>query len=239
GKTVDTANFDSSGQAQQRYLFGQCYRIEITDENTGDVALAGTACANDFTTKTISLTGIVIPDPLVKPSWNYVVERNSTNPSNNIISGNVSKSKTPFNATIYVADHFIGAYKTFEQTFNYTNVNIANFTISGITENQTLYFTVSEGDDNVLNFQSQGNFLAIDLSFLDIFGEFFGIPLAGIFVILFAGLFTKSNAYFGVFATAAVVGVMSVMGMLDIASNLWTLILVIAALGMFGARRFL
>src|SRR5690606_37610254 len=133
GKTVDMASFDSSGQAQQRYLFGQCYRIEITDENTGAVALAGTACANDFTTKTISLTGITIPDPLVKPSWNYVVERNSTNPSNNIISGNVSKSKTPFNATIYVADHFIGAYKTFEQTFNYTNVNIANFTISGIT----------------------------------------------------------------------------------------------------------
>jgi hypothetical protein len=237
GKVVDTNVFDSGGQSQMRYLFGQCYDISIIQTSDDSVVTTGTACANDFTTKTIDLLGITIPEPLTPGLWNYILNRNGTIPTNNVVIANVTKSTTPFNATITVTDHFIQSHQTFSNQYNFTNVNMANVTLSGINANTTLYFSVFEDGRNKLNFQSTGNFLGLNLP-LDQFGLLFGIPLGSIFLILVAAIFTRSNAAFGLITVAAVAGAMVAMGILEFEqTNIWTLIMVIVAVGIFGAKR--
>jgi hypothetical protein len=129
------------------------------------------------------------------------------------------------------------SHQTFSNQYNFTNVSSADIVLTGINANTTLYYSVFEENDNVLNFQSTGNFLSLNLP-LDGFGLLFGIPLGSIFLVLVAAIFTKTNAAFGLIAVAATAGVMVSMNMLEFEqANIWTLIMVIVAVGVFGARR--
>lgn len=238
GKVVDVANFDSSGQAAQRYLYGQCYTVSVTNTNTGQTALAGNICANDVTTKPIDVNAVSVPVNWQGTAWAYNTNRNYTTPTNNIVTFVLQKNQQPWNASIHVVDNQF-ATPGFDQWYNYTNQSAAKtVTISGINGNQTLYFNVFENGNSVINAVVSGQGFNLNgLGFTPL-GSIFGVPIAGMFVVIIGGVFTRANATFGFIAVLATIGIMGVFGLLTIPSAFWAALMGMAAVGIFMYKRY-
>lgn len=241
GKTVDSVNFDSSGQAQQRLLYGQCYTMSVTEINTGNSVQSGNVCAGDDTSKTISLTGVTIPSDWLGQTWSHAVTRNFTNPTNNTVLFSVQKSVNPYNASIYVTNNVDTSHATISQWFNFTNasgISIANVT-SGVSvnSNQTLWFTVYENGVVVVHDISSGQGFNFGGTFTNL-GLLYGLPVAMIFPILVAVVFPKSYAYFGLIVVGAVIGIMQFFGFLNLGNFAWPMAFGLIGIGVvMGVKR--
>lgn len=242
-KVVDNGDFDSSGQLQQRLLYQQCYTIRVEEILSGNSVQTGNVCAGDDLTKTISLSGIVIPPDWLGKTWSHSITRNFTNPSpsNNGLLFSVQKSETPYNASIHVVNHPDSSLATYDQWFNFTNamgISIAN--VTGLGSNSTAWFTVYENGVVVINAVSSG--MGFDFGDeLDGFGLLFGVPIAVIFPILTAALFPKSQSHIGIIVTGAVIGIMQFFGFfssIPFNEALWAVAFGLIAIGvMLGPRR--
>lgn len=254
GKNVDSGNFDSGGDAAQRLLYGQCYSMVIEESASGNILLSGEICANDVNPKTVSLTGITLPDEWLGTIWSHQITRYfnasdagapaSANSTNNHVLFTLEKSVKPYNASINIVDHPDETYRTLDEWHNFTSVTgviVVNRT--GIFSNQTLYFSVLENGVVVLNDVSQGRLSPgnIDLvSWADNYGLLFGVPIALIFPVLTAAVFPRSQAHIGVIATGAVLGIEQYFGLLkDVPFNegLWAVAFGLIALGVMYAKR--
>ena len=240
GKNVDTGNFDSGGQLQQRLLYQQCYTINIEESLSGNQVMTGDICAGDELSKTISLSGIVIPDDWLGSLWSYTISRNYTSPSpsNNGLLFVIEKSTKPFDVSIYATDHPDPDEAAYSNWFNFTNVSgtaIAN--VTGVNSNQTIFFTAYEDNIAVLNAVSS----ATSFDYGDLFddwGNLFGLPVAMLFPVLVALIFPKSQAYFGLIVAGASIAVMELLGFMTLGPGIWAVSMVMIALGVvMGYKR--
>jgi hypothetical protein len=238
GVIVDTGDFDSGGQLQQRLLYQQCYVISIEEAGTGNSVQTGTICAGDDTVKPISLTGIVIPSDWLGNTWSHSITRyfNGSeitppnplvNSTNNSVIFTFQKNVTPYNATVNVINNIFDT-PTINANFTFTGAtgaSVVNMTSYGINSNQTLYFRVYEDGIQVINdISTPQSFQYGDVFDPSYFGLLFGIPLAMSFPFLTAVMFPKSLAYFGSIVTVAILGIMQVFGFLSLPVWFWALI---------------
>jgi hypothetical protein len=228
---VDAGNFDSSGNLAQHLLYGQCYVMEITESSSGNVLQTGTICADDVTSKTVSLLGITIPDGWLGNTWSHVVERYCTDPynatNNNVIYA-FQRNVVPYNATVHVYDNFYGT-PSLDQLYNFTNVSgISVLNLTGIFSNQTLYIDLYDPDYDtgeivVSDVSAACDFPDQEIFDPDSFGLLFGIPAIMTVPILTAVIFPKSLAYFGTIVTVAVIGIAQVWGYITLPVWFWAL----------------
>lgn len=254
GKDVDSGNFDSGGDVAQRLLYGQCYTMEIQESDSGNILLSGDICANDVNPKTVSLSGLALPDDWLGNIWSHSITRYfnasdpgappSANSTNNHVLFSVEKSIKPYNASVNIVDHPEVDDQTLNVWYNFTDatgISVVNRT--GIFSNQTLYFTVYENGVIVLNDISMARLSPgnIDLvSWMDRYGLLFGIPIALVFPIITAALFPRSMAHIGIIATGAVIGIEQYFGLFrGVAFNegIWGIAFGLIALGVVYAKR--
>lgn len=251
-KDVDSGDFDSSGQLQQRLAYQQCYTIRVAETSTGNVLQTGSVCAGDDTTKTLSLTGIVIPADWLGNTWSYTLQRyfNGTeitppnplvNATNNMIILTFQKNTNPYNATINLVDNIFDT-PTINQTYTFTNVSgasVVNASSLGILSNMTIYVTATENGVNIFNLVSAGE----SFDFSDIFnpndwGLLFGIPAVFVFPFIAAAIFPKSIAYFGIIFSVAVIGIIQLFGFIALPAWFWVISMPLMALAVFiGYKR--
>ena len=71
------------------------------------------------------------------------------------------------------------------------------------------------------------------------FEDWTGTPVALIFILLVAGLFSGSTAPTGILLILAIIGVMGFVGLMVIDEAVWSFILLAGILGLFVGKRFL
>ncbi len=123
---------------------------------------------------------------------------------------------------------------------NFTNVWYINDS-QNIADTETIYVSCSENGTTLFSFTSFGpNRLGGGIAQLDaVFGEWTGTPVALIFVLLVAGLFTGRSAPTGILLVLALIGVLGFIGMLTIDEAVWGFLLLAGVLGIFLGKRFL
>ena len=110
-----------------------------------------------------------------------------------------------------------------------------------IADTETIYVSCSDDGTTLFSFTSFGpNRLGGGIAQLDaVFGEWTGTPVALIFVLLVAGLFTGRSAPTGILLVLALIGVLGFIGMLTIDEAVWGFLLLAGVLGIFLGKRFL
>lgn len=110
-----------------------------------------------------------------------------------------------------------------------------------IADTDTVYVSCSDDGTKLFSFTSFGpNRLGGGIAQLDdVFGDMTGTPVALIFVLLVAGLFTGRSAPTGILLVLALIGVLGFIGMLTIDEAVWGFLLLAGVLGIFLGKRFL
>ena len=110
-----------------------------------------------------------------------------------------------------------------------------------ISDIDTVYVSCNDDGDTLFSFTSFGpNRLGGGIAQLDdTFEGMIGTPVALIFVLLVAGLFTGRSAPTGILLVLALVGVLGFIGMLTIDEAVWGFLLLAGVLGIFLGKRFL
>ncbi len=123
---------------------------------------------------------------------------------------------------------------------NHTNVWYINES-QNIADTDTVYVSCSDDGTTLFSFTSFGpNRLGGGIAQLDdVFGDMTGTPVALIFVLLVAGLFTGRSAPTGILLVLALIGVLGFIGMLTIDEAVWGFLLLAGVLGIFLGKRFL
>lgn len=233
-EVVDSGNFDSSGNLGQRYLYGQCYTVQVIETATGNTLQTGNICADNIEVKPVSLLGITIPDNWLGDTWSDTVARycnNETgmwNATNNNVIFAFQRNVVPYNASVHVYDNFYGT-PDLEQIYNFTNVSgISVINMTGINSNQTLYFEIfdpsyTNGTIVVNDVSGACSYADQQIFDPDSFGLLFGVPAIVIVPILTAVTFPKSLAYFGTIVTVAVIGIAQFWGYIQLPIWFWAI----------------
>jgi hypothetical protein len=110
-----------------------------------------------------------------------------------------------------------------------------------ISDADTVYVECRDETGIILSFTSYNtNRIGAGISLLDnVFSEWTGTPVALVFVLLVAGLFSGRSAPAGILLVLAIVGVMGFIGLLVIDELIWAFILLAGILGLFMGKRFL
>ena len=97
------------------------------------------------------------------------------------------------------------------------------------------------GSNQLLSFVSFGDTTGIGnfLQFTNNFGDFFGVGLPFLFVIILAAAFTGRSAPTGILIIGLALGIMWFLGILVIDPFMWGIILVLIILGVLGGKKFL
>ena len=110
-----------------------------------------------------------------------------------------------------------------------------------ISDADTVYVECTDATGVIVSFTSYNtNRIGAGIALLDnVFSEWTGTPVALIFVLLVAGLFSGRSAPAGILLVLAIVGVMGFIGLLVIDELIWAFILLAGILGLFMGKRFL
>ncbi len=105
-----------------------------------------------------------------------------------------------------------------------------------------VYYTCYNPDDLVFNHVSYGNLTGILIGFAglsDQMGTFFGLPLVFMFVLFIASMFTGKNAGTGLLIVMITVGILAGLGAISFGENVWGILMILTAIGLFGIKKFL
>ena len=124
---------------------------------------------------------------------------------------------------------------------NMTSANWYYTDAQSISDADTVYVECTDENGLVLSFTSYNtNRIGAGIALLDnVFSEWTGTPVALVFVLLVAGLFSGRSAPAGILLVLAIVGVMGFIGLLVIDELIWAFILLAGILGLFMGKRFL
>jgi hypothetical protein len=213
------------------------YTLTLNDNNSHTYTITSTDNTH-WNTPTIS--GSTTVTASYDPNWSNGISYNYTRASG-VMDLTVNKdSQTLWDATCN--------YKTTAQVMadqsgivsNFTNVWYINDS-QNIADTDTVYVSCSDDGTQLFAFTSFGpNRLGGGIAQLDaVFGEWTGTPVALIFVLLVAGLFTGRSAPTGILLVLALIGVLGFIGMLTIDEAVWGFLLLAGVLGIFLGKRFL
>lgn len=213
------------------------YTLTLNDNNSHTYTITSTDNTH-WNTPTIS--GSTTVTASYSPTWNNNISYNYTRASG-VMDLTVNKDvSSVWDATCN--------YKTTAQVMadqsgivsNFTNVWYINDS-QNIADTDTVYVSCSDDGTQLFAFTSFGpNRLGGGIAQLDdVFGDMTGTPVALIFVLLVAGLFTGRSAPTGILLVLALIGVLGFIGMLTIDEAVWGFLLLAGVLGIFLGKRFL
>ena len=213
------------------------YTLALNDNSPHTYTITSTDNTH-WNTPTIS--GSTTVTASYDPNWSNGISYNYTRASG-VMDLTVNKnSQTLWDASCN--------YKTTAQVMadqtgivsNFTNVWYINDS-QNIADTDTVYVSCSDDGTQLFAFTSFGpNRLGGGIAQLDaVFGEWTGTPVALIFVLLVAGLFTGRSAPTGILLVLALIGVLGFIGMLTIDEAVWGFLLLAGVLGIFLGKRFL
>jgi hypothetical protein len=189
-----------------------------------------------------TITGSSTVQSDYSPSWN---------------TANVSYNYTRTSGVMDLMVNKDNSQNTWDASCNYRTTSEVMDDQPGITSNHTGVWYVSEsqtladidtvyvscvdGEDALFSFTSFGpNRLGGGIAQLDdFFGGMTGTPVALIFVLLVAGLFTGRTAPTGILVMLALIGVLGFIGLLTLDEAVWGFLLLAGVLGIFLGKRFL
>lgn len=241
GKTVDQATFDSGATVQQRYLYGQCYTMQIINSNSDEQVLVGTLCANDITTKEISLTGGITGNtvPINGQFWQRTYTLGDLVGGVRNINYTVTNTQTPFNISLWVTDALNEDEASIAVWHNFTNVaDTAVLELTNIYQNQTIYIKGYNSETLQFSDVIAGNPIGeIDNPF-EFLGTFAGIPFfAFIGLSIMGALFTKKYEIYSIVLIMIVTGIMYAVGWLPFLDPAkFAIIIAIGGIGIFASR---
>ena len=213
------------------------YILALNDDSSHTYTVTSTDNTH-WNTPTIS--GSTTVQASYNPTWNNNISYNYTRASG-VMDLTVNRdTQNLWDATCN--------YKTTAQVMadqsgivsNFTNVWYINDS-QNIADTETVYVSCNEDGTTLFSFTSFGpNRLGGGIAQLDaVFGEWTGTPVALIFVLLVAGLFTGRSAPTGILLVLALIGVLGFIGMLTIDEAVWGFLLLAGVLGIFLGKRFL
>jgi len=213
------------------------YYLAHNDFNSANYTISSTDNSH-WDSPTIS--GATTAQSAYEPAWKNTVSYDYAR-ANGVMTLNVNENTQ----ALWDADC---TYRTTNQVLS--DVGGVNSTHSGVwyvSESQnlddkdTVYVSCSDGETKLLSFTSFGpNRLGGGIAQLDdTFEGMIGTPVALIFVLLVAGLFTGRSAPTGILLVLALVGVLGFIGMLTIDEAIWGFLLLAGVLGIFLGKRFL
>jgi len=213
------------------------YTLTLNDSNSHTYTITSTDNTH-WNTPTIS--GSTTVTATYDPNWSNGISYNFTR-SGGVTDLTVNRdTQNLWDATCN--------YKTTAQVMadqtgivsNFTNVWYINDS-QNIADTETVYVSCNENETTLFSFTSFGpNRLGGGIAQLDaVFGEWTGTPVALIFVLLVAGLFTGRSAPTGILLVLALIGVLGFIGMLTIDEAVWGFLLLAGVLGIFLGKRFL
>ena len=96
------------------------------------------------------------------------------------------------------------------------------------------------GSNSLISFVSYGDTSGIGsfLTFTANYGNFFGVSLPFLFIIILAALFTGRSAPTGIIIVAVAIGIMWYIGIFTLQPFMWAVVLLLAVLGALGGKRF-
>jgi hypothetical protein len=189
-----------------------------------------------------TITGTTTNQSDYSPSWN---------------SKNISYNYTRTNGVMDLIVNKDNSQNTWDASCNYRTTSQVMDDQLGITSNHTgvwyvsesqtladidtVYVNCKDGEDTLFSFTSFGpNRLGGGIAQLDdFFGGMTGTPVALIFVLLVAGLFTGRTAPTGILVMLALIGVLGFIGLLTLDEAVWGFLLLAGVLGIFLGKRFL
>ena len=213
------------------------YTLTLNDNNSHTYTITST---DNTHWNTPTIQGNTTVTASYDPNWSNGISYNYTRASG-VMDLTVNKdSQILWDATCN--------YKTTAQVMadqsgivsNFTNVWYINDS-QNIADTDTVYVSCNEDGTTLFSFTSFGpNRLGGGIAQLDaVFGEWTGTPVALIFVLLVAGLFTGRSAPTGILLVLALIGVLGFIGMLTIDEAVWGFLLLAGVLGIFLGKRFL
>ena len=242
GKIVDTAMFDAAGGANQQYLFGQCYVVQIENVNTGSIVVPGQICANTAFSKTLNLAGLTVPLNWTAPGWTYTLDRTFSvaNTTNSQVAFTVDSNPKPYNASIMMTDNFLSQYQTYTTWYNFTNLTNTVTINPTIADNATAYFIVYDTDMipriTAATFGKSLSLTSLNLAWLPV-GNIFGVSPFAFFIVIGAAIFVKTNASIGIIVVGALAGLMFAGGLIPLNDTLWGVVMAVVALGAIYAGK--
>ncbi len=187
---------------------------------------------------TPTIIGSITTQAVYSPSWSNNVSYDYDRTTNTLLVNR--DGVTPWDLTCN--------YRTTTEVLNGTpGTSYAHTQVWYVIENHvlsstdTVYIECVEGSTTILSITSFGpNRLGGGIAQLDdMFGDFTGTPVALIFVLLVAGLFTGRSAPTGILLVLALIGVLGFIGLMTIDDAVWGFILLAGVLGIFLGKRFL
>jgi hypothetical protein len=189
-----------------------------------------------------TITGTTTVQSDYSPSWN---------------TANVSYNYTRTSGVMDLMVNKDNSQNTWDASCNYRTTSEVMDDQPGLTSNHTgvwyisesqtladidtVYVNCKDGEDTLFSFTSFGpNRLGGGIAQLDdFFGGMTGTPVALIFVLLVAGLFTGRTAPTGILVMLALIGVLGFIGLLTLDEAVWGFLLLAGVLGIFLGKRFL
>ncbi len=172
------------------------------------------------------------------------------NPTFDILSFNYTQTIIPFDLDCNFKSTLFGNGTTVEfdgvffvQLLQPVSV-LEDVVVACIDPNQPIVDPLAPsfgGINTILSFVSFGDTTGVGnfLQFTQNYGDFFGVGLPFLFVIILAAAFTGRSAPTGILIIAIAIGIMWAMGILTIDPFMWGIILVLVILGLLGGKKFL
>ena len=189
---------------------------------------------------TPTISGTVTETSAYPPTWNNNVSYNYTR-AGGVMDLTVNKDSQVlwdatcnYRTTAEVLDDQVGLTSTHTGVWNISESQ-------NISDTDTVYVSCTDDGTTLFSFTSFGpNRLGGGIAQLnDTFDGMIGTPVALIFILLVAGLFTGRSAPTGILLVLALVGVLGFIGMVSIEEAVWGFLLLAGVLGIFLGKRFL
>jgi len=172
------------------------------------------------------------------------------NPTFDILSFNYTQTLIPFDLDCNFKSTLFGNGTTveFDDVFFVAHLEpvepVLDVVVACIDPNQPIVDPLAPsfgGINTILSFVSFGDTTGVGnfIQFTNNYGDFFGIGLPFLFVIILAAAFTGRSAPTGILIIAVSIGIMAAMGILEVDPFMWGIILVLVILGVLGGKKFL
>jgi hypothetical protein len=195
------------------------------------------------------LSNFDLQTPLFTFSGDFFFQQ-QRNPSFDILSFNYTQTVIPFDLACNFKSTLFGNGTTveFNDVFFVQHLQpvpqLEDVVVACIDQNTIIVDPTAPsfgGINAILSFVSFGDTTGVGnfLQFTNNYGDFFGVGLPFLFIIILAAAFTGRSAPTGILIIAISIGIMWAMGILEVDPFMWGIILVLVILGLLGGKKFL
>ena len=215
-----------------------CYTIEIVASNTTGTVTLESSCVYitreydpDYFDARVSSQGLV----------NYTEER-SDDGTRSELKVNRQKDGAAFQIECLIRDPDEAFQRTGGTWRNLTSVEYFDFNFTGLEGSKNYYYSCWNDDllfGGLVSYAPVNATIAGIGALGDALGDFFGVNMFVFFIVLVASLATGRSAPTFLIITAATAGILDLIGAFELGNNIWSMLLIGTAIGVFAGKKFL